>query len=319
MDDFSTWFGPCDFQPEFWDNLQASENLQNEGVSLHNPDVSSTVELMSTSSDTPASSNDHSDHFADSPQAKKRRQASSPCESEALVRFRKTRKLRAPQETAKIRERGACYLCQLKRKEVALTLTLLALLAYFELTLRKQCQDGVDPEGSCRRCLDRLESIVIVPGLLSPVCWRPNIGHVENFRRGPTIDLAASLRGHRVDEGPFRQALWKHFATKTIGKGSQKVVELSQNWISNTLTIPLDRYQPKVGDKQYYSWFENDVEQHYSTPAYGIANLHVARSAIEKFLEENSAGYIEGHMRNATEITRQSFQTAKEHKVGSAC
>ena len=70
-------------------------------------------------------------------------------------------------------------------------------------------------------------------------------------------------------------------------------------------------------DKQYYPWFEDSVEYRYHTPAYGIANLPVARSAIEKFLDENFAGYIEGHMRNATEITRTTFQTAQEHKVRS--
>lgn len=81
------------------------------------------------------------------------------------------------------------------------------------------------------------------------------------------------------------------------------------------MNIPLDRYQPKEGDKQYYPWFDNGVEQHYHTPAYGISNLPVARSAIEKFLEENFAGYIERHMRNATEITRNTFQAAQQHKV----
>ena len=95
-------------------------------------------------------------------------------------------------------------------------------------------------------------------------------------------------------------------------------MQLSQNWTSKTLNIPLDRYQPKEGDKQYYPWFDNGVEQRYQTPPYGIANLHVTRSAIEKFLEENSVGYIEGHMRNATEITRKTFQAANEHKVSSS-
>ena len=132
---------------------------------------------------------------------------------------------------------------------------------------------------------------------------------------GPTIDFAVSLRGNSEDAGPGKQALWKHFATRRTGNEASKVVELSQNWTSNTLKIRLDRYQPMDTDKQYYSWFEGGVEQHYHTPAYGIENLHVARSAIEKFLEENFAGYIEGHMRNATEITRKTFQTAQEHKV----
>ena len=54
------------------------------------------------------------------PQSKKRRQTSECSLSEALIRPRKTRKLRAPHETAKIREKGACFLCQKKRKEVNL-------------------------------------------------------------------------------------------------------------------------------------------------------------------------------------------------------
>jgi hypothetical protein len=68
-------------------------------------------------------------------------------------------------------------------------------------------------------------------------------------------------------------------------------------------------------DKQYYSWFDDGLEQRYQTPAYGIGNLAAAASAIEKFLGQNFEGYIEAHMRNATEITRKTFQTAQDHKV----
>jgi hypothetical protein len=134
---------------------------------------------------------------------------------------------------------------------------------------------------------------------------------------GPTIDFASSLRGNIEDEAPGKQALWRHFATKKSGYESTKVVQLTQHWTWRTLNIPLDRYQPKEGDKQYYPWFDNGDEKHYQTPAYGIANLHIARSGIEKFLEENFAGYIEVHMRTATDITRRTFQTAQEHKVGT--
>src|SRR5271168_2685081 len=93
------------------------------------------------------------------------------------------------------------------------------------------------------------------------------------------------------------------------------MVELSQNWTSNTLRIRLDRYQPMETDKQYYSWFDGGVEQHYQTLPYGIASLAVASSAIEKFLGQNFEGYIEAHLRNATEITRKTFQTAQDHMV----
>ena len=114
---------------------------------------------------------------------------------------------------------------------------------------------------------------------------------------------------------PGKQALWKHFSTRRIRNGTPKVVELSQNWTSNRLNIRLDRYQPKDTDKQYYSWFDDGVEQHYQTPAYGIADLAVACSAIEKFLVQNFGGYIAAHLQNATEITRKTFHTAQSHKV----
>jgi len=135
-------------------------------------------------------------------------------------------------------------------------------------------------------------------------------------KTGPTIDFAASLRGNSEDAGPGRQALWKHFATRRSGKDTTRVVELSQNSeIRNTLKIRLDRYQPLPTDKQYYPWFEDGVEQRYYTPAYGITNLLMVQSAIEKFLDENLSEYIEVYMRNASKITQRTFHTAQQQKV----
>jgi len=68
-------------------------------------------------------------------------------------------------------------------------------------------------------------------------------------------------------------------------------------------------------DKQYYSWFDVNVEQHYQTPPYGIANLDDASFAIEEFLGQNFKGYLEANLRDATEITRKTFQAAQDHKV----
>jgi hypothetical protein len=79
--------------------------------------------------------------------------------------------------------------------------------------------------------------------------------------------------------------------------------------------IRLDRYHPKHTDKQYYSWFDDGIEQHYQTPAYGITDLAVTSSAIEKFLGQNFEGYIEAHLQNATEITRNAFRTAQDQRV----
>jgi hypothetical protein len=120
-----------------------------------------------------------------------------------------------------------------------------------------------------------------------------------------------------VDEGSGKQALWKHFAVRRSGNESSKIVDLSQGWTLNVLKIRLDRYQPKDTDRQHYSWFNEGVEQEYCTPAYGVENLAVASSAIENFLWQNSEAYLDAHMQNATEITRKTFQTAQENKVGS--
>ena len=121
------------------------------------------------------------------------------------------------------------------------------------------------------------------------------------------------------DEGPGKQTIWKHFSIRRVGSDTSKVVELSQNWTPNLLRIPLDRYQPKDTDKQYYPWFNEGVEQRYDTPAYGIKteNLEVASSAIRNFLQENSEAYVEAQLQNATEITRRTFRTAQANKVGS--
>jgi hypothetical protein len=118
------------------------------------------------------------------------------------------------------------------------------------------------------------------------------------------------------DETPGRQAVWKHFAIRRIGNDPSKVIELSQGLSTNRLKIRLDRYQPKDTDKQYYSWFNEGVEQKYYTPAYGIENLEVARAAIERFLRDNSELYVDAHLKDAAQITRKTFQTAQQNKVG---
>ena len=79
--------------------------------------------------------------------------------------------------------------------------------------------------------------------------------------------------------------------------------------------IELDRYRPKSTDKQYHPWFDDGVEQHYRTPAYGIRKLNIASQKIRSFLKQNSEGYLEAHLRNATEITQKTFHTAQEQKV----
>jgi len=120
------------------------------------------------------------------------------------------------------------------------------------------------------------------------------------------------------DEAPGKQAIWKHFAVRRIGNESSKVVELSQGVTPNRLKIRLDRYQPKDTDRQYYPWVNNEgVQQKYHTPAYGVENLGVAQHAIEGFLRDNSDAYIKTHLKDATEITRKTFQTAQQNTVRS--
>jgi hypothetical protein len=117
------------------------------------------------------------------------------------------------------------------------------------------------------------------------------------------------------DEVPGKQAIWKHFAIRRIGKEPSKLIDLSQNWTSNVLRVKLDRYLPKNTDKQHYSWFDEGAEQQYRTPAYGIENLAPTTCVIERFLSQNSEEYLEAHLQNAAEITRKTFHTAQEYKV----
>lgn len=281
------WCDPANYSPPHGTCTNTNTNTNTYGTpesfNSYSTDKSSSEERQMSSLSS----------LEDAPK-KRQRQSSEESQSDgALVRARKTRKLKDPLETAKVREKGACFLCQKKRKV---------------------CQDGDDPEGSCKRCLEHPDKITFIPGLLRPLCWRPNIGSTEIFRRGPTIDFAASLRGNSEDAGPGKQALWKHFATRKSGSDSARYVELSQNWTPNTLRIRLDRYQPMDTDKQHYTWFDNGIEQQYRSAPFGIASLGVASSAIEKFLVQNSEGYIQAHMNVATELTRKSFQTAQQHK-----
>jgi hypothetical protein len=48
----------------------------------------------------------------------RRRRQTSERFSDTLVHTRKTRKVKAPHKTAKIREKGACFLCRTMKKEV---------------------------------------------------------------------------------------------------------------------------------------------------------------------------------------------------------
>lgn len=132
---------------------------------------------------------------------------------------------------------------------------------------------------------------------------------------GPTIDFAVSLRGNMEDEAPGKQAIWKHFAVRRVGNEPSKFVELSQGLPPNRLKIRLDRYQPRDTDRQYYTWFNGGVEQKYHTPAYGIENLNVALQGIDGFMRDNSEAYVEAHLKDASEITRKTFQTAQQNKV----
>jgi hypothetical protein len=99
-------------------NFQSTACLQCNEISFnHTPNV--TPPDDTTSDNTSDICNTRLEVII-TPQSKKRRQTSECSQPEALIRPRKTRKLRAPHETAKIRKKGACFLCQKKRKEVNL-------------------------------------------------------------------------------------------------------------------------------------------------------------------------------------------------------
>jgi len=88
-------------------------------VDSNTPGASSSPDSRSDSrSDTPLETNQN-------PTSRKRRQRSESSQRDALIRPRKTRKLKAPQETAKVRKKGACLMCKRKRKEVSFVCELL--------------------------------------------------------------------------------------------------------------------------------------------------------------------------------------------------
>jgi len=95
--------------------------------------ISTMPQDYTSSSTTPDNSSCSSDSRSDTPlenvqnpKSKKRRQRSESSQPDALIRPRKTRTLRAPEETAKVREKGACLTCKRKRKEVGLIFILSA-------------------------------------------------------------------------------------------------------------------------------------------------------------------------------------------------
>lgn len=112
--------------------------------------------------------------------------------------------------------------------------------------------------------------------------------------------------------------MWRQFAVRRSGSDSSRVVDLSQYGMGSTLSIRLDKYKPKEYDKQSYTWYEQGRERYYHTPAFGIANLGMATSAIEAFQRQNAERYIEAHLRSATEMTCRTFQAAQQHKVRMA-
>jgi hypothetical protein len=83
-------------------------------------DFSLSRPVHTTSSSTPSSSDSLSDTVVDrlQTQTPKKRQTSKSPLSDALIRPSKSRMLRGPQDTAKVREKSACFLCKRRKKEV---------------------------------------------------------------------------------------------------------------------------------------------------------------------------------------------------------
>jgi hypothetical protein len=161
------------------------------------------LEPLSTASSNTSDSYPSSDSRSDTPvenlqnpRSKKRRQRSESSQPDALIRTRKTRRLRAPQETAEVRKKGACLTCKRKRKEVSHVCGSRSPPTCRGLTLKK-CQDGDHADGPSRPCLERKDKITFLPGLLRPLCWRPNIGGTEVFRRGTQHSSIPMLRKRR--------------------------------------------------------------------------------------------------------------------------
>lgn len=81
-------------------------------------------EYASTPIDTPS---DPVDELSLVP-SRKRQHSSESSLSDVRIPPKRTRRLRSPPETAKVREKGACFYCQKKRKEVQYPSTAIVLL-----------------------------------------------------------------------------------------------------------------------------------------------------------------------------------------------
>jgi hypothetical protein len=88
---------------------------------LPSVDFSLSRPVQTTSSGTPSSSDPPSDIIVDRAQTqtpKKQRETSESPHSDALIRPSRSRILRHPQDTAKVREKCACFSCKRRKKEV---------------------------------------------------------------------------------------------------------------------------------------------------------------------------------------------------------
>jgi hypothetical protein len=151
------------------------------------------------------------------------------------------------------------------------------------------------------------------PGI--SLCFRPKIRDIEVFRRGPTIEFAWSRRWKSKDIKLEAKSIWKPITELPTGRTDGfKVVELSQGHSSEKLRLRVREYNPEPGDKQYYSWYDEDSEHFYNTTPYAITDLGYARNAIKSFLDRNLEGYLDILLLNASPITKRTFETALQNR-----
>ncbi|KAH0558757.1 hypothetical protein GP486_004600 [Trichoglossum hirsutum] len=128
-----------------------------------------------------------------------------------------------------------------------------------------------------------------------------------HVRRFEILKFSGEIR----DAKPEAKSIWKPITELPTGRNAKfKMVELSQGHSQENLRLHVREYTPEPGDKQYYKWYDGDVERFYNTPAYAIAELSYARKAIKKYLENNLKVYLNVILQRASPITKYTFNTA---------
>ena len=89
------------------------------------------------------------------------------------------------------------------------------------------------------------------------------------------------------------------------------MIEITQD-MGPTLKLRCKQYIPLEGDRQQYSWPDPITGQRrtLTTPPFAIADVEHAHDTIEKYIDDNLTGYLEGLLDSENSIIWESFRIA---------